>query len=117
MIAYTVTEFDYSEGESVFGETRQFTIPGVWESYHCAVNVGGTIYHAHPGGILKLGSCGFEIVTFFSPNGDEFYGTGSEPLCGAFWTGEADNKLWKLMVISANNDVFIMDINSRIFYE
>ena len=27
MIAYTVTEFDYSEGESVFGETRQFTIP------------------------------------------------------------------------------------------
>ena len=117
MIAYTVTEFDYSEGESVFGETRQFTIPGIWENYHCSVNVGGTIYHAHPGGILKLGGCGFENVPFFSADGDEFTGQGihSFPACGAFWTGEADNKQWKLMVLSSEITVF--DLNSRIFYE
>ena len=51
---YTVTEFDYTEGESSFGEARSFRIPGAWENYHCSANVGGTIYHANPDGILKF---------------------------------------------------------------
>ena len=46
-------------------------------------------------------------------------GSGSKPVCGAFWTGNSWNKLWKFMVLTANSNdpITVFDIKSGIFYE
>ena len=108
-----VNEFDYKQGQHGTA-TRSFRIPGSWENYHCSTMINGTIWHANPHGIMKLGRCGFEKIDFFdaADSSRKFLGTSSNPACTGNRAGD------KMIVTVAGSKVHqVFDLQNFTFWD
>ena len=76
--------------------------------------INGTIWHANPHGIVKLGRCGFEKVDFFdaADPSQKFTGTSPVPACTGNRAGD------KMIVTVAGSKVHqVFDLKNFTYWE